>query len=57
MAKKVDPAVLARMVELRDKHRLTKAVIAIRLGLSLRTVNYYLNPIPCTTLPSPLSAA
>lgn len=55
MAKKVDSAVLARMVELRDKHRLTKAVIAIRLGLSLRTVNYYLNPIPCTILPSPLS--
>lgn len=43
MARKVDPAVLARMRELRDKHGLTKAVIALRLGLSLRTVNYYLN--------------
>lgn len=60
MAKKVDAQVLARMRELRDKHGLTKSVIALRLGLSLRTVNYYLNqgaqsaPLPaapaeCTT--------
>lgn len=56
MAKKVDAAVLARMRELREKHGLTKAVIAIRLGLSLRTVNYYLNGQACTTQASSQSA-
>lgn len=62
MARKVDERVFQRMVELRDKHGLTKPVIAERLGLSLRTVNYYLNnpayqdDPPCTTPPSPASA-
>lgn len=57
MAKKVDDQILARMRELREKHGLTKSVIALRLGLSLRTVNYYLNQsTPCTTPASPASA-
>lgn len=43
MARKVTPEQVARMRVLRERDRLTKAVIAQRLGLSLRTVNYHLN--------------
>jgi len=43
MARKVTPEVVARMKVLRERDKLTKAVIAQRLGLSLRTVNYHLN--------------
>lgn len=43
MARKVTPEVVSRMRVLREKHKLTKRIIAERLGLSLRTVNYHLN--------------
>ncbi len=54
MARKVTPEVIARMRVLRERDKLTKAIIAQRLGLSLRTVNYHLNTKaadqpPCTT--------
>jgi hypothetical protein len=53
MARKVTPEVVARMIVLRERDKLTKIIIAQRLGLSLRTVNLYLNAriatAPCTT--------
>lgn len=42
MAAKVDEKIFTRIVELKTKYNLTSAVIAERLGISIKTVQVYL---------------
>lgn len=45
MAQRVDEQTIQRIKELREKYGLSSKVIGLRLGLSERTVRYYLRAI------------
>lgn len=45
MAQRVDEQTILRIKELREKYGLSSKVIGLRLGLSERTVRYYLRAI------------
>lgn len=45
MAQRVDETVIQRIRELRERYGLSSKVIGMRLGLSERTVRYYLRAI------------